>query len=286
MIPPISTSPSSQKPDESAPHPWRTPSLFVLTCISVTISTLTFVLSMLHFGFFSFWTVPIVFTFTMGYHAIILTLEHFRQDPVPEQRTGEPSTDQPTSASSPPSISPSSSVYSIISASLLVSLWIGCFAILLVIDVLTFTTPPQQLQNNPQPQLIFLGSLVTNKAILATILSIQCGLCLVEALVMVITATRCAYERTMGRRESWKLSPPSFPPTSAPAAVQQQETATGLSDPPALAVVIPRSLPLPPAVQQTGPRRPSRGRELVTVTSPRVAFSIQAPPTSRSTTWI
>lgn len=162
----------------------RVPALFNLTCASLFIVVALFVFSMLHLGSDSFFTVPAVAGLTLIYHYVILTLEY--------RAPRRPA----------PKYSASSAKSSIICGSILIALWMGAFAITLLMAILISFKDIKSTQGS-------MGQVLW-------VMIVQCVLIPVEALVLVVIVVRSTFERKYGGGGNWRQitdGPPLTPLT-------------------------------------------------------------------------
>lgn len=133
------------------------PPLFLLTCVSLFLSSLAFIFSMLHLGYDSFFTIPTVYGLTVAYHVAILTLEYRNSTRL--------------------DAAPSTTLGSVVCAAILAALWLGSFTVALLVAVLL-----GEKAILAQRQALWL-------------LIVQCLLALAEAGVMLWIVVRTALER-------------------------------------------------------------------------------------------
>lgn len=144
------------------------PPLFLLTCVSLFISSIVFIFSMLHLGYDSFFTIPAVYAVTLIYHMTLLILEYrnsARLDPASSTTLG-----------------------SIVCGAVVGTMWLGAFTVVLLVTVLLGA---KTVEEDNQVQELW-------------ILIVQCFIAPVEALVLLALVLRSAQERRQGASESWR----------------------------------------------------------------------------------
>ncbi|KAK7447014.1 hypothetical protein VKT23_014227 [Stygiomarasmius scandens] len=162
--------------------------LFNLTTASLFLSTIIFAISMLHLGTDSIWVIPTIYAFTILYHITILVIEYRRS--LATMIIINPLSEQPPSSTS-------STMPSIICGAILVGLWVGAFALTMVIAIFVGKGLPLGEE---------VGEAVNGKGkqgVMGLVIG-QLILCALEALIMLAIVLRSAYERRNGGPENWK----------------------------------------------------------------------------------
>ncbi|THV03484.1 hypothetical protein K435DRAFT_913263 [Dendrothele bispora CBS 962.96] len=162
--------------------------LFNLTVASLFLSTVIFTISMLHLGTDSIWVIPTVYAFTLLYHITILVFEYRRS--LVTMIIINPLSDRPPSSTS-------STIPSIVCASVLVGFWLGAFGLTMVIAIFLGRDLPLGED---------VGEAVNGKGkkgVTGLVIG-QLILCALEALVMVAIVIKSVDERRNGGPENWK----------------------------------------------------------------------------------
>ncbi|KAF9037339.1 hypothetical protein BDZ89DRAFT_441233 [Hymenopellis radicata] len=143
------------------------PPLFILTCASLFMSSLSFIFSMLHLGYDSFFTIPTVFGVTVVYHATVLTMEYRNSTRL--------------------EAAPSTTLASVVCAAVVSALWLGAFTVILLVSVLFGAK-----------------AIIVAERQALWLLVVQCLLSFTEAMIMLAIVVRTSYERQQGGSGNWR----------------------------------------------------------------------------------